>query len=1048
MSDLLQKYNERFGAELARLNAAQRAAVDQLEGPVLVIAGPGTGKTHILAARIGRILLETDAQAHNILCLTFTDAGVRAMRRRLLSLIGPEAHRVHIFTFHSFCNKVIQENLEYFGQYELEPISTLENIDILHHMLAELPPEHPLIVGRMATPFFYTQHLADLFARMKKEDWSPDYIYRKVDEYLAELPGRKAFTYQRSGQNYSAGSLKTAQLELEQARMARLRAAAELFERYDALVRQQQRYDYDDMILWVLRAFQQNDTLLRSYQEQYLYFLVDEYQDTSGAQNEVLYQLIGYWSQPNVFIVGDDDQSIFEFQGARLHNLVAFYHRYEQWLRLVVLTENYRSSQLILNSAHQLIQGNSMRIGTQLSTLGIEKLLQARHPDFAITPTGPAVVEYTNRLQELTGLTNAIEHLRITGVPLDDVAVIYAEHKQARQLVGLLERKGIPYQVRRKINLLDLVPVQQIRTLLQYLHIVQRQPSAAEALLFRILHFQFWGISSADLATLTLHFAKAEQSHIWLSLLSDSDFLSSLSLKNAGSILQAGEVLAELSGFAANEPVPALLEKVINRTGILRMATGHPDSQWLLQVLYSLHEFVQQEAMRDPRLSLGRLLEVLDTMDANRVPLEVLQTSAAGQRLQLLTAHSAKGLEFRHVFMLDCVDETWEPKSRRSRYSFPMPDTLTFSPEEDALEARRRLFYVAMTRAKESLTILYSRLGMDGKELQRAVFVDELLAATDSEAEQAEVSAAQLAEAKALLLSEPPTPSGSIQDPAALNSLLQDFRLSVSALNRYLDCPLSFYYEYILKVPSQESEASLYGKIMHATMQKIFEQMLASKTKRFPTEDVASAIFEKEIRRRRGFFGPAGYERVLAGGRQNLVQYVRQHADSWCKQVKLECRIQNAQLNGIPLTGVIDKIEFLDHGAVNIVDYKTGSSDEKKWRRPTEKNPNGGIYWRQLVFYKILLEAGRFVGNTATSGEIAFLEADKNGQFQHTELHYTHEDTRRLRHIIEHVYQRILAHDFFAGCQKPECPWCYFERSNTAGWSLRDAEIESLDDPT
>ncbi|MEO1628827.1 MAG: UvrD-helicase domain-containing protein, partial [Bacteroidota bacterium] len=154
---VVRKRNEVFTKELARLNSRQREAVEQIEGPVLVIAGPGTGKTHILAARIGQILLQTDALAANILCLTFTDAGVLAMRERLIEFIGPEAHRVHIYTFHSFCNKIIQDNLEYFGRRELEPISDLERVELIRSMLDKLPPGHPL--RRKANdPYFYEYH--------------------------------------------------------------------------------------------------------------------------------------------------------------------------------------------------------------------------------------------------------------------------------------------------------------------------------------------------------------------------------------------------------------------------------------------------------------------------------------------------------------------------------------------------------------------------------------------------------------------------------------------------------------------------------------------------------------------------------------------------------------------------------------------------------------------------------------------------------------------------------------------------------------------------
>ncbi|HRI60352.1 MAG TPA: UvrD-helicase domain-containing protein, partial [Saprospiraceae bacterium] len=231
MTDTLQQYNDAFRAFLSTLNPAQRRAVDATEGPVLVIAGPGTGKTHILTARIGNILLSTDARAQNVLCLTFTDAGVNAMRRRLLERIGPEAHRVPIFTFHAFCNRIIQENMEHFGKGNLEPVTELERIEIVRNLLAKLPPEHPLREGKKDI-FQYEEQLRDLFSTMKKEGWSPGFVLRKTDEFLNGLPANPDFIYQRNSKHFKKGDPKTAQIQEITEKLTRLKAAADLFPKY------------------------------------------------------------------------------------------------------------------------------------------------------------------------------------------------------------------------------------------------------------------------------------------------------------------------------------------------------------------------------------------------------------------------------------------------------------------------------------------------------------------------------------------------------------------------------------------------------------------------------------------------------------------------------------------------------------------------------------------------------------------------------------------------------------------------------------------------
>src|SRR6201985_2525497 len=191
------KYNEKFQEALDRLNPEQRSAVEKMDGPVLVIAGPGTGKTQILAARIGKILLETDAQPNEILCLTYTDAGAVAMRKRLFEFIGPDAYRVNIYTFHAFCNEIIQENLDYFGKLNLESLSDLESAMFFRELVDELPSDS--LIKRFTGDIYYdAPRLKSLFSDMKRENWSAEVIEKSVDDYLADLPLREAYIYKKA----------------------------------------------------------------------------------------------------------------------------------------------------------------------------------------------------------------------------------------------------------------------------------------------------------------------------------------------------------------------------------------------------------------------------------------------------------------------------------------------------------------------------------------------------------------------------------------------------------------------------------------------------------------------------------------------------------------------------------------------------------------------------------------------------------------------------------------------------------------------------------
>src|SRR5215475_13568420 len=209
-----EKLRQHFDEEYQKLNAQQRLAVDTTEGPVMVIAGPGTGKTQILAARIGKILLETDAAPANILCLTYTDAGAIAMRRRLLSFIGPDAYKVHIHTFHSFCNDIIQENLSLFEKTSLDPISDLERIQLFKTLIDRFPKNHPLKRYR-GDVYFEMNNLQTLFSTMKREGWSPAFIKERIDQYLASLALRDEYIAKRATASFKKGEVRTDKIEEE-----------------------------------------------------------------------------------------------------------------------------------------------------------------------------------------------------------------------------------------------------------------------------------------------------------------------------------------------------------------------------------------------------------------------------------------------------------------------------------------------------------------------------------------------------------------------------------------------------------------------------------------------------------------------------------------------------------------------------------------------------------------------------------------------------------------------------------------------------------------
>ncbi|MEO6582813.1 MAG: ATP-dependent helicase, partial [Ferruginibacter sp.] len=466
MQSYREKLAEKFKEEYNKLNENQRKAVDTIDGPVMVIAGPGTGKTQILAARIGKILLDTDTLPENILCLTYTDAGSIAMRRRLVTFIGADAYKVNIHTFHSFCNDVIQDNLHLFDKHALDAISELENIQLFKQLIDAFPKNHALKRYR-GDVYYEIKNLQNLFSAMKREGWIPSQVNSAIDAYLADLPNREDFIYKKKYKEFNAGDLKKSKHDDELERMNKLRSAVNEFENFQNLMRTKNRYDFDDMINWVIKVFEENANVLNNYQEKYQYILVDEYQDTSGTQNRLVELLINYWDKPNVFVVGDDDQSIYRFQGANVENMLAFANAYTKDLMTVVLTNNYRSTQPILDISKTLIDKNAERLVKQIP--GLSKDLVASHEEIKLLLHTPLINEYTTVKAEMGDITYKIADLLQQGAAAGNIAVLYKENKYGEELARYMRLKNIPVYTKRSINILDDPFINKIILLLRFL---------------------------------------------------------------------------------------------------------------------------------------------------------------------------------------------------------------------------------------------------------------------------------------------------------------------------------------------------------------------------------------------------------------------------------------------------------------------------------------------------------------------------------------------------------------------------------------------------
>ncbi len=404
-----------------QLNAEQREVVEAIEGPVMVVAGPGTGKTQVLTLRIANILARTDTQADSILALTFTESGAHACLKRLVSIIGPAAYRVGIFTFHGFCNDIIKSYPEEFprvvGSVNITPIEQLKVVKgvITKLKLKKLKP--------YGDNFYYLKPVIKAISDCKRENNLPQPDSDKNREFL------------------------------------------KIYHEYQKELEKNKQYDYDDMILETLRVLKRNKNLLLQLQEQYQYILADEHQDANSAQNQLLELLASYYDNPNIFIVGDDRQAIFRFQGASINNFQYFKNRYKK-VKLITLKTNYRSHQKILDAA-----------GTGLKAL---PLGEGRGGVELYAFSKPDVENYF--------VARDVRH-RMS----NNIAILYRDNRDAAPLTRALERAGVPHVVESDQNILEDEDIGKLLLILRAVN-----DPLNEELFAKVLHVDFLNINPSD----------------------------------------------------------------------------------------------------------------------------------------------------------------------------------------------------------------------------------------------------------------------------------------------------------------------------------------------------------------------------------------------------------------------------------------------------------------------------------------------------------------------------------------------------------------------
>ena len=1012
------KSNAVFSSLYSKLNPEQKKVVDAVEGPVMVFAGPGTGKTQVLAMRAANILRKTDVGPHNILALTFTESAAKAMRDRLISIIGEDAYYVNIATFHSFCSDVIQSNPEFFPfSRDAEPLTDLERFTIVENIIREQPFE---AIKPINSPTFYVRDCIKAMQDLKRENVEPD-DFRKLIEYDA-LQLKKAEKLS-----------KTEQKQREK-NIAKQHELLQVYILYQQKLREMGRYDYEDMISFAVHAFEQDEILLRSYQERLQYILVDEYQDTNAAQNAVLELLASYWGkQANVFVVGDSDQSLYRFQGASLENSVAFVKKYPSAL-FITLTKNYRSTQTILDAAADLIAKNSFTHATLLKKFqktGAKKSTRTSVP-LSATVSYPAqpvyVAAFSSDLAETAYIAEEISTLIKKGTNPSEVAVLYRTNNDSAAIEDALVKWEIPYEIDSGVDVLDSPVVMQLLTLF---HVIYDLRTTREAIdLFTVLNYEWIGLDALDLLKLSRRAAEKKQS---LFDIVQGNEIKALQLKKAKEIVAFVQKLVQWSKDDAQKTFPLWFETVLNDSGFLSWVLKRNDAAEAINKIQSLFREVKIQTSVDKSTKLETFLRTIERMQDHRIAVneEVLQLQR--KAVKLATAHSAKGREWEYVFIIRAIDGKWG--NTRSKDLIPLPEGIlryTNIEEKEKNEDDRRVFYVALTRAKKRVTVTYAKTSVSGnrtKENTQTLFVEEIPEKLKKEVNTS--SFEQSANAVlAKLLHAPVNQTQTIEENEWLSGLLENFVLTPTTLNTYLECAYKFKLNTLVKVPRAKEDYLAFGTAIHKALEMLFRSFIEKN--KIPSKEFVIDEFEKSLHRE--IMTQDEEKARLNQGRKVLSAYYDEYTSQFAKPVFLEKFLgygwPRIYLDDIRIGGRIDKIEWADdaHKTVTVVDYKTGQPKTRGEIEGKTKTSNGD-YKRQLLFYKLLTDLDRSFGHKVEKGMFDFIEKDKQtGKFRREEFLLPKEEVDGLRNIIKDVMAEVRALHFPRTTHYSVCKDCEFSQ--------------------
>lgn len=940
-------------AEIA-LNKQQKEAVEHEKGPLLIIAGAGTGKTRVITERIVRLLDKKLATPKEILALTFTQKAAQEMEERVDVAMPYGYEEIWISTFHSFCDKILKQEGIYIGidpSYSL--MTQAQEYIFFRSMLFELPINRFRPKGN---PTKFIGEILGYFSRLGDEDVDP----KTHSKFVKDPSGRSAELSRSPGSGLD-GEAKKDYEEL-----------AKVYKQYHEAKLKQSKLGFSDLVPLTLKLFREKPEVLKKYKKQFKYILVDEFQDTNYAQNELVKLLAG--KNGNIAVVGDDDQAIYKFRGAAVSNIMDFKKTFPK-AKKVVLTHNYRSNQKVLDLAYKLIKKNDPdRLEV---TEKVDKKLVASNPKYQEfdnqaleideSQIGMPFAELSDPIrrihantdvEESEAIAQEIEKLVKDGpneYSYRDIAVLVRANSHSDQVVQSLRYHNIPFTFPGPKGLYNR---SEIKDMIAFLKVVADYDD--DISMYRLLTLENNGLEVREFMDLQKLSRKKRISLFSLiETLLDRKVGSSKSSEQ-GDIPDEEQYysngmydLAKIKDKMLSKEAQQWLNKLFdvfenafamvkNRKSVgevlysFAMDSGYIDSlvtnesvknEWKIQNISKFFDILKRFEKETDDPSVYQFLDYLEySLEIGENPSTDVMDLEDVNAVNILTVHGAKGLEFPVVFMIDLVSDRFPTRNRRD--VIPVPEKLikeTLPKGDEHIQEERRLFYVGLTRAKDIIYLCSADYYGDGvrKKKQSVLLHDVDLVEEEINVEQAVKKEDPLG-----------TYKGDVPDDAEVPEDIRkafvknlERNLNYSQISSFENCPYQFYFKYVLQIPGSESHARSFGLTVHNTLKEFYERLRISKQglskmSKPPTQTDLLEIYKNKWQSG-GYENPKQEEDRYRAGEEALKNFYKEFYDKSQDPILLEHRFR-VPMGDFWLKGTIDRVDVTDKG-LEIIDYKTGS---------------------------------------------------------------------------------------------------------------------------